>query len=528
MATRTKTKASFWLFTLLLIKVLITPSLSEEPVVLWDNEQSEMIPDADAGADADAGVHDAEGANATQIEFLDITDLKDGLNDWNFLGMWSKYDLSDLQEEHKLVPENPDREDQAVLICHTLPTGSVLEKKFPALENGTLILSYYIAAKGNFSMLGQAFDLVVDKTQEIFNYSFPHDLAEHNNTWVAQTFRLQNFSNEFKLKFTLAGDTAGLWATDEIEVRGFKTKSAPIVSTGLPEPGDNSTDIVPGVESPLPTIDSNVTIDVDATTEASNITSGNGTDASVNGTDVSINGTDTNVNGTDTDGPDNGGTATDDPDGENPPKPSSFEDSNVTAIPSSNLTEASPSNASQETDVIVVPGVNWSDHSQGANVTVVPGTQWSEQPEFNVSNVPQGDVSGPPETNLTHGPGIHVPTEVSHPNGTKEPEENASVLPPKGDPDNPKSGYPSGISDTSSFEENVNKLAGVAQAIWDAFYVFLALFCACLVAIVGLIVRGRCKDGDSPPAAVATYNPRTASYRLDKVYDNPSYDTNAV
>ncbi|XP_064110969.1 uncharacterized protein LOC135218532 isoform X2 [Macrobrachium nipponense] len=527
MATKTKTIASFWLFTLLLIKVSISPSASEEPVVLWDNEPLETIPDADVGAgtdadvgtDADAGAGadagadaDAEDTSDTPIEFLDVTDLRDGLNDWNFLGMWSKYDLSDLQEEHKLVPENPERDDQAVLICHTIPMGSVLEKKFPALENGSLILSYYIAAKANFSMLGQAIDLAIDKTQEIFNYSFPHDLAEHNNTWVMESFKLLNFSNEFKVKFTLVGDANGLWATDEIEVRGFKPKSSPIVIPGLPEPGDNSTDIVvPGIHPTHPTgVEGNVTVDVDATTEGSNINSGNET--SSNGTDAGVNGTGTNVNGTD-----NGDNTTDGPD-KAVPGPSAFEDSNVTAIPSSHLTEASPSNVSQET-----------------NVTVVPGTHWNEHPELNVTNAPQGDVSGPPETNVTHGPGVHVWGEVPHPNGTKEPAANVSVLPPNipgkppnGAPEDPHSGYPSGISDTSSFEENVNKLAGVAQAIWDAFYVFLALFCACLVAIVGLIVRGRCKDGDSPPAAVATYNPRTASYRLDKVYDNPSYDTNAV
>ncbi|XP_045119974.1 uncharacterized protein LOC123509606 isoform X3 [Portunus trituberculatus] len=80
---------------------------------------------------------------------------------------------------------------------------------------------------------------------------------------------------------------------------------------------------------------------------------------------------------------------------------------------------------------------------------------------------------------------------------------------------------------TTTEEEDLSSLESVAQAIWDAFYVFLALFCACLVALVALIVHGRCKD-DEPPPAVATYNPRTASYRMDKVYDNPSYDNNAV
>lgn len=79
----------------------------------------------------------------------------------------------------------------------------------------------------------------------------------------------------------------------------------------------------------------------------------------------------------------------------------------------------------------------------------------------------------------------------------------------------------------ASFLNDLGRLESVAQAIWDAFYVFLALFCACLVALVALIVRGRCRE-DDPPPAVATYNPRTASYRLDKVYDNPSYDNNAV
>ncbi|XP_068245124.1 uncharacterized protein [Palaemon carinicauda] len=504
-----KATSSAWLFTLSLIALAITHSTSHESVVLWNNDQAEVIPDADMND------------NSTREEYNDVTDLADGMNHWNFNGMWSKYDLTTLHDEQKLVPENPERQDQAVLICHTLPTGSSLEKKFPALEDGTLVLSYYTAARENFTMVGETQDALLQTKQRIFNYTFPHDLAEHNGTWVTESFHLTNFTNEFIIRFTLTGDSIGLWATDEIEVRGYKPKSAPIVGPGIPEP----TNPAPGVNSTEPPIannvtvaanvtteSNNVTIEVNATTMANNITSGNETIG---------NGTDTNVNGTDVDNTGNGNATTSQPEIGVPGQSSSLEDSNITAIPSSNFTEAPPSNVSQE-----------------SNVTAIPVPNWNEHPVVNVTNNPPANISKAPETNLTEGPEVNVSTEVPYPNspiGTDDPSANVSSLPPvisgnptKDSPENPKAGYPSGISDTSTLNENVNKLAGLAQAIWDAFYVFLALFCACLVAIVGLIVRGRCKDDDNPPTAVATYNPRTASYRLDKVYDNPSYDTNPV
>ncbi|KAK3858827.1 hypothetical protein Pcinc_035009 [Petrolisthes cinctipes] len=82
--------------------------------------------------------------------------------------------------------------------------------------------------------------------------------------------------------------------------------------------------------------------------------------------------------------------------------------------------------------------------------------------------------------------------------------------------------------DSPDPKEEVKQLQGVAQAIWDAFYVFLALFCACIVALIVLITRSRWCKSSEPPPTVATYNPRTSSYRLDKVYDNPALDTNSV
>lgn len=123
------------------------------------------------------------------------------------------------------------------------------------------------------------------------------------------------------------------------------------------------------------------------------------------------------------------------------------------------------------------------------------------------SNVTQ--VTTPkPELNQTE-------TTPSQVNGTTEAPPNTTAI------------APTTTEKSGGAAEELSRLESVAQAVWDAFYVFLALFCACLVALVALIVHGRCKD-DEPPPAVATYNPRTASYRMDKVYDNPSYDNNAV
>ncbi|XP_063878754.1 uncharacterized protein LOC135110402 isoform X2 [Scylla paramamosain] len=270
------------------------------------------------------------GNSSSFSPYLDLTKFVDGLNNWDFMGAWAKYDLSLLDEALRPLPLVPDAEDQGVFICQTSALPSTLQKTFPTLHNATLSLTYYAkASDGQLSMTGEV--VTAEGAREtLFNYSVTGEGAAHpEGSWGTDTFEIPPWLPWGASRFCWAvqHSEAGMWAAADITVEGM---------TGPP----------------------------------------------------------------------------------------------ITTTPVNGTTAAPP------------------------NVTTITTT-------------------------------------------------------------------------TTTEEENLSSLESVAQAIWDAFYVFLALFCACLVALVALIVHGRCKD-DEPPPAVATYNPRTASYRMDKVYDNPSYDNNAV
>ncbi|XP_045119973.1 uncharacterized protein LOC123509606 isoform X2 [Portunus trituberculatus] len=90
----------------------------------------------------------------------------------------------------------------------------------------------------------------------------------------------------------------------------------------------------------------------------------------------------------------------------------------------------------------------------------------------------------PPQANLTTESSLNeTTTTATQVNGTTLEPANVTTI----------------ATVTTTEEEDLSSLESVAQAIWDAFYVFLALFCACLVALVALIVHGRCKYVGSYP-----------------------------
>ena len=49
--------------------------------------------------------------------YLDVTKFVDGVNNWDFMGVWAKYDLTEFTEDTLPVPLVPDGEDQGVFIC---------------------------------------------------------------------------------------------------------------------------------------------------------------------------------------------------------------------------------------------------------------------------------------------------------------------------------------------------------------------------------------------------------------------------
>ncbi|KAK8395026.1 hypothetical protein O3P69_006052 [Scylla paramamosain] len=267
------------------------------------------------------------GNSSSFSPYLDLTKFVDGLNNWDFMGAWAKYDLSLLDEALRPLPLVPDAEDQGVFICQTSALPSTLQKTFPTLHNATLSLTYYAkASDGQLSMTGEV--VTAEGAREtLFNYSVTGEGAAHpEGSWGTDTFEIPPLAalGSFKILLGVQHSEAGMWAAADITVEGMT--GPPITTTPAP---------------PIP--------------PQANLT----TESNLNETDA----TPTQVNGT-------------------------------TAAP--------------------------------PNVTTITTT-------------------------------------------------------------------------TTTEEENLSSLESVAQAIWDAFYVFLALFCACLVALVALIVHGRCKYVGSYP-----------------------------
>lgn len=49
--------------------------------------------------------------------YEDWTDFVVGVNGWDFMGMWGKYDLLELKEEDRPLPLIPDAKDQSIFMC---------------------------------------------------------------------------------------------------------------------------------------------------------------------------------------------------------------------------------------------------------------------------------------------------------------------------------------------------------------------------------------------------------------------------
>nr|XP_045606183.1 uncharacterized protein LOC123763201 isoform X1 [Procambarus clarkii]XP_045606184.1 uncharacterized protein LOC123763201 isoform X1 [Procambarus clarkii] len=355
--------------------------------------------------------------------YNDTTDFVVGVNGWNFMGSWAKYDLAQMHPPP--IPRVPEDSDQGVFICQTAAFTSLLDKEFQAMENVSFLLTYYVASSNrDLSMVGEVLG-AGNKTQKIFNYAFPDDLLEQNNTWVTQIFRLHNFTGDgkFKVRLAVRSNTTGVWAVSVLQIMGVLP---PPPTPVLPPP---PTPVHPATQPPDNTT-TQITVNATTAEYLHNATTGAPLVNATTGAPL--------VNAT---------------------------------------TEEFPFNATTE-----APLVNATTEESLLNATTVATNE---------------------STNVIA-------------NGTNNGTSTAGSLVTNNTSTN--------LSETGA---QVEKLASVAQAIWDAFYVFLALFCACLVALVALLVHGRCKE-DEPPPAVATYNPRTASYRLDKVYDNPAYENSAA
>ncbi|XP_050735341.1 integumentary mucin C.1-like isoform X2 [Eriocheir sinensis] len=282
--------------------------------------------------------------NETEYEdFSDVTKFVDGMNKWDFMGSWAKYDLSKLAEDQRPLPLVTDGEDQGVFICQASAIPSTLLKTFPTLHNATFALTYYAKADGGkLHMTGEVVG-VGEQVETLFNQSVPGDGTGHaEGTWGTDNFTLPELAamGDFKLRVSVRHSASGVWAAAELRVEG---------TTGPP---------LPPVTTPAPPIVPPVTVTTNAT---------------------HLNKTTTTTTTT-------------------------------TPAPPVNTTTEAPHNITTTT------------------TTTTTSTTTTEDPE-----------------------------------------------------------------------EEVNTLEGIAQAIWDAFYVFLALFCACLVALVALIVHGRCKYVGSYP-----------------------------
>nr|XP_053636390.1 uncharacterized protein LOC128691580 [Cherax quadricarinatus] len=171
--------------------------------------------------------------------YNDTTDFVIGVNGWNFMGMWSKFDLALLEETQRPVPLVPDAPDQGVFICQTTRLRGLLEKEFPSLMNASFLLTYYVAsANRDLSMIGELMGAENQKVR-LFNYSFPDDLTEHNDTWVTQTFKLHNFTRDakFRIRLLVESATVGVWAASMLQVWGIlpRTPIPVLLTTQAPE-----------------------------------------------------------------------------------------------------------------------------------------------------------------------------------------------------------------------------------------------------------------------------------------------------
>ncbi|KAG7165826.1 hypothetical protein Hamer_G022385 [Homarus americanus] len=372
------------------------------------------------------GNNQTEGTqNPEEERYVDVTDFVHGVNGWDFMGWWAKYDLLRFKEGKRPVPTVPESNEQNVFICQVSKYPSLLEKKFPALKDSKLQLLYFIACEDDdhddhgdhddddddhddddddhddkdFLITGEVVG-AEEMRYTAFNYTYRDDLAEQNGMWVTQDFTLDNVTSEgnFSVRLEVQGSKKMVWAVAMMKVMG--------VMVAPPTPV-------------IPTTPPTVNVSESVTTSQPNTTE------------------------------------------------NATHQANTTQVP---------------TDSPIV------NQNNGSTTTPTPSVNGTTLPTNGTNN---GTNNG--TDNGTHA-GVFVTTEKPIGTGT---------------------------------EAEIGKLANVAQAIWDAFLCVLILQLR-LVSTGGTHRSWPVQVDDDPPPAVATYNPRTASYRLDKVYDNPAYDSNAV
>ncbi|XP_063594631.1 uncharacterized protein LOC134771607 isoform X2 [Penaeus indicus] len=414
---------------------------------------------------------DAEG------RYNDTTDFAVGVNGWNFHGWWAKFNIS--KKNVMDIPVNEESKNHMTFICKVKEYESYLEKSFPALEDARIVISYYLSSAAEDLVMKLTMEQAGRPPLEVFTYTFPDDLLEHQQVWVTQEVRIPNYSRiqPFKIKLSLSSLNSSVWAADELQLLGSAPTSQPMTNFTYPpltseQPEVIATSPIVLTNHTLPAV--NVTSAPGSNASLSSNSSGDGTNQTSSGSGGEDKTEDTNVTGNITPAPSSGN-----PDfSEHKPRPTD-----------------SPRNVS----IIAKPT---SKPSQANTSSVVPPKASSVVPPVH-SNA--SSVAPPIQSNAS----VVVPPIQSNASSVVPPiESNASSVDPGKRPfastlgpnqPTPEGMIPQGnFTGIASFLNDLGRLESVAQAIWDAFYVFLALFCACLVALVALIVRGRCRPKTTP------------------------------
>ncbi|XP_047500469.1 uncharacterized protein LOC125046664 isoform X2 [Penaeus chinensis] len=403
---------------------------------------------------------DAEG------RYNDTTDFAVGVNGWNFHGWWAKFNIS--EKNVMDIPVNEESKNHMTFICKVKEYESFLEKNFPALEDARIFISYYLSSAAEDLVMKLTMEQAGRPPLEIFTYTFPDDLLEHHEVWVTQEVRIPDYSRiqPFKIKLSLSSLNSSIWAADELQLLGSAPTSQPMMNFTYPpltseQPGVIATSPIVLTNHTLPAV--NATSPPGSNASLSSNSSGDGTNQTSSGSGGEEKTEDSNVTGNITPAPSSGN-----PDfSQNKPRPTdSPRNDSIIAKPTSKPSQANTSSVVPPKASSVVPPV----HSNASSVA--PPIQ---------SNA--SSVVPPIESNASSvDPGKQPFASTLGPN---QPTPEGMI--PQGN-----------FTGIASFLNDLGRLESVAQAIWDAFYVFLALFCACLVALVALIVRGRCRPKTTP------------------------------
>lgn len=130
---RAKMGSMAWLFSFILFTSLLSSTISDDGtggiVTNQDGDASLRVDDQSAPEEGDSHPTDDHGSDQ---HYHDTTNFLTGVNGWDFIGSWAKYDLKVLQEAQvavQAVPLVPDSQDQGVFICQvrtTCPTRYII------------------------------------------------------------------------------------------------------------------------------------------------------------------------------------------------------------------------------------------------------------------------------------------------------------------------------------------------------------------------------------------------------------------